>query len=285
VRVIACPWTRHAVALPSGLSSQYASALLLCAARAGGVDLTLVGDTVSDGYLGLTCAVLERFGVPVARDGPSLRVAPGAPRATRFVVEADASSAAPWWAAAALTGGTAVVEGVPWGTCQPDAALLSVLERMGASVQPTPDGWVRVDGPGGPLRGAGDVDLRASPDLAPVVGALAAGAAGETRVVRAPHLRFKESDRVASVVAAVRAVGGDADGREDGFVVRGRPLSGGRVAVTGDHRIVLAFGVLGLVVPGVVLDGAQAVEKSYPGFLADLGRAGGEEGGPSRDRP
>jgi 3-phosphoshikimate 1-carboxyvinyltransferase len=130
-----------------------------------------------------------------------------------------------------------------------------------------------VRGPDGPLLGAGDVDLRDAPDLAPLVGALAAGADGTTRVVGAPHLRSKESDRVASVVAAVRALGGDAEERPDGFVVRGRRLCGGAVTVRGDHRLALAFGVVGLAVPGVVLVGAEAVSKSWPGFLAALARA------------
>jgi 3-phosphoshikimate 1-carboxyvinyltransferase len=219
VRVLAGPWARHEVALPAGVSSQFASALLLAAPRAGGLVLRLVGEAVSDAYLRLTTATMARFGVPVAEEGATWRVAPGAPRATRLVVEADASSAAVWWAAAAR---------------------------------------------------AGDVDLRATPDLAPLVAALAADAVGETRIVRTPHLRWKESDRIATLVEAVRSVGGDAEERDDGLVVRGRPLTGGRVVVRGDHRIALAFGVLGLAVPGVALEGAEAVEKSYPGFLDRL---------------
>ena len=84
-----------------------------------------------------------------------------------------------------------------------------------------------------------------------------------------------ESDRIASCVAAVIDVGGRAEPREDGFVVYGQPLAGGTVKVGGDHRIALAFGVLGLAVPGVVLSGAEAVSKSYPGFFDELARAGG----------
>jgi 3-phosphoshikimate 1-carboxyvinyltransferase len=148
---------------------------------------------------------------------------------------------------------------------------------MGALVEETAEGDARV-GAGASLRGAGTVDLEGAPDLLPLVGILGALAPGETRVVGAGHVRFKESDRRATTVAGLRALGGDAEVRPDGIRVRGGArLSGGEVDATGDHRIVMAFGVLGLVVPGVVIRGAEAVAKSYPGFLEALGHEPGEE--------
>jgi 3-phosphoshikimate 1-carboxyvinyltransferase len=275
VRVIARPLSPRPLALDATRSSQFATALMLAAPRFGGLDLVLEGVPVSRAYLRTTVATLEAFGVPASASAGRVRVAGTPPVAARIRVPPDASSAAVWWAAAARTGGDALVPGLAAEDAQPDVALLPVLARMGASIERTGGGDVRVRGPAGPLAGAGDVDLRDAPDLAPLVGALAAGAEGTTRVVGAPHLRAKESDRVASVVAAVRALGGDAVERPDGFEVRGRPLRGGVVAVRGDHRLALAFGVLGLAVEGVVLAGAEAVEKSYPGFLRDLARAAG----------
>jgi 3-phosphoshikimate 1-carboxyvinyltransferase len=275
VRVLGGGWRAHEVAVPADVSSQFATALLIAAPRAGGLALRLVGEAVSDAYLRLTVATMARFGVAPALDGDVWHVAARPPCAARVVVEADASSAAVWWAAAARTGGRVEVEGLPADSAQADLALLDVLRRMGVRVRTTDRGLVEVTGPGGPLRAAGDVDLRATPDLAPLVAALSADAEGETRIVRTPHLRFKESDRIASVVEAVRAVGGEASPTEDGLRVLGRPLRGGRVEVRGDHRIALAFGVVGLTVPGVVLDGAEAVEKSWPGFLEALAGAAG----------
>lgn len=273
LRVLGRPWARHEVAIAAETSSQPASALLLAAGPAGGLRLTLAGDVVSRGYLALTETVLAAFGLPVEGEGALRRVAAGSPRCARYVVEPDASSAAVWWAAAALTGGKAEVHGLSARSCQPDVALLDVLARMGASVATSSAGHVVVQGPPR-LGGAGDVDLRDAPDLAPLVAALAAGADGETRVVGAAHLAVKESDRIATAVAAVRAVGGEAEPAADGFVVRGRLLGeDGRarvVAVAGDHRIALAFGALGLRVAGVVLRGVEAVGKSYPGFPAAL---------------
>jgi len=280
VRVVARPLSTRPVAIDATLSSQHASALLLVAPRIGGLDLRLVGPPVSRAYLALTVESLEDFGIAVHADAERIVVEPGAPRAARVVVvEPDASSAAVWWAAAAISGGDVVVAGLPASTSQPDAALLPVLERMGARVGRTEAGEARVRGPRCRLLGAGDVDLRDAPDLAPLVAALAAGAEGETRVVGAPHLAHKESDRIATCVAAVRAVGGDASEAEGGFVVHGRPLRGGRVRVAGDHRLALAFGVLGLAAEGVVLAGAEAVEKSWPGFAGDLHAAAADGSG------
>ena len=124
------------------------------------------------------------------------------------------------------------------------------------------------------------MDLGEAPDLLPIVGVLAAGAQGETVVRGAGHARFKESDRLATVAAGIEALGGDARVEGDVLRIRGRALRGGRVAVAHDHRIALAFGVLGLVVPGVVLQGAEAVGKSYPTFFEELAAFQRPEGEP-----
>ncbi len=286
LRVLGAPWTRHGISLDASISSQYASALLLAAPRAGGLRLTATGDAVSAGYLDLSLDVLRAFGVPVRVEGPTTQVEACVPRGRRFVVEPDASSAAVWWTVAALTGGSASVPGLPLGTAQPDAALLPILSRMGARIGVTPTGEARVEGPrAGALEGAGDVDLRATPDLAPLVAVLAGRAAGVTRIVRTEHLRSKESDRVATVVTALRACGVHAEPAVDGFVVEGGGARGGRVPVAGDHRIALAFGALGLVVPGVELAGAEAVSKSWPGGLDRLEEAAAAARGEPLARP
>lgn len=275
VRVVATPWDRHEVDVRADASSQYTSALLLAAPRAGGLRVRVGPGAVSRGYVALTIGVLEAFGVGVERDGEAIVVAAGAPRAARFVVEPDASSAAVWWAAAAMTGGSVVVPGLPSTTRQPDAALLGILGRMGARIEEE-HGAIRVGGRCDRLEGAGDVDLRDTPDLAPLVAVLGACSSGETRVIHAPHLRLKESDRIASIARALRAVGADVVESEDGFTVRGpASLRAGRVDTAGDHRLALAFGVLGLAVPGITLSDGRVAAKSYPGFLDDLGRAAG----------
>lgn len=276
VRVLGAPWTRHEVDVPGAASSQYGSALLLAAAGAGGIRVRVEDGAVSRAYLALTTHVLEAFRVPVAREGRWIHVPAAVPAAERFVVEPDASSAAVWWTLAALTGGRARVAGLAARSPQPDVSLLGILARMGARVGEE-DGSAVVEGPpadGEGLRGAGDVDLRDAPDLAPLVAVLAARARGTTRVVGARHLRWKESDRIASLAAGLAALGVPVVERDDGFEVRGGgPLRAARVETAGDHRLALAFGALGVAAGGIVLSEGGVVAKSYPGFLAALSRA------------
>ncbi len=277
--------------LPSGLacpdvsmSSQPLTALLLTAAalREGTLDLRVPRAHASLGYVDLTLDVLAAFGVPHVRDdavpasgGGSrtvLRSQGGGLRAADATVEGDWSSAAYLLAAAAVSGGDVSVTGLGRDSSQPDARILGILEQMGALT----DGGehaVRCRGTGR-LRGV-RVSLRGAPDLAPLVGALGCVAEGETEVVEAPHLRIKESDRIASIVAAARAVGRPAREREDGFVIEGRAATGGLVDPRGDHRIAMAFAVAGLAIPDVRLCDAGCVAKSYPGFWRDLGRLSG----------
>jgi 3-phosphoshikimate 1-carboxyvinyltransferase len=163
--------------------------------------------------------------------------------------------------------------------------FLAIVERMGARVErvderveggePVADLVVR------PARLAGvDVqpgEIPAAIDEVPVLAALAARADGETRVTGAGELRVKESDRIAALVAALRAIGAEAEELEDGLVVRGsdRPLRG-RVVTHGDHRIAMAFGVLGAL-PGneIEVDDRACAAVSFPGFWELLGRVAG----------
>ena len=163
--------------------------------------------------------------------------------------------------------------------------FLHAMRRMGASVV---EEGVRDEG-GEPvatlrarpaqLRGTdvGPDEVPAMIDELPLLACVAARAAGDTTVSGAAELRVKESDRIAATVAALRAVGADADERPDGFVVRGSsgPLRG-RVVTHGDHRLAMAFGVLGAL-PGndIVVDDPDCVAVSYPNFWRDLAQLTG----------
>jgi 3-phosphoshikimate 1-carboxyvinyltransferase len=111
-------------------------------------------------------------------------------------------------------------------------------------------------------------------DELPLIGCLAARMPGESRVTGARELRVKESDRIATLVSNLRAIGADADELPDGFVVRGKsgPLKG-RVQTHADHRIAMAFGMLGAL-PGndIELDDPACVAVSFPDFWTELRR-------------
>ena len=121
-----------------------------------------------------------------------------------------------------------------------------------------------------------DIDAAAIPDLVPILAVCGCAAEGETRIFNAARLRLKESDRLQTVSAAIRALGGDADELPDGLVIRGRALSGGEVDCANDHRIVMSMAMAAMLCGGpVVLDGAEACRKSYPGFFDDYQSLGG----------
>ncbi len=196
-----------------------------------------------------------------------------------FAVPADFSSAAFFLVAALLVPGSEVVlEEV--GTNPTRTGLLGILARMGAEVEVEPVGE-RGGEPIGTIRArasqlrgtaVGGAEIPLAIDELPLVALAACFAEGETTIRDAAELRRKESDRVASTCAALRALGGEAEPLEDGMRVVGTGgLRGGRVASRGDHRIAMLGAIAGRASrEGVEVDGMDAAAVSYPGFEADL---------------
>ena len=150
---------------------------------------------------------------------------------------------------------------------QGDRAVLDILRRFGAETERR-QGEILCRG--GVLRGC-EVDAAPIPDLIPVLSVLAAGAAGETRVINAGRLRLKESDRLRSTTEMLKALGAEIRELPEGLVIRGgKRLRGGRVDSCGDHRIAMSAAVAAGICTGTVtVEGAECVAKSYPRFWAD----------------
>ncbi|MEM8883730.1 MAG: 3-phosphoshikimate 1-carboxyvinyltransferase [Planctomycetota bacterium] len=236
------------VRVDTELSSQFATALVLLVERVKGLKVKVEGKA-SFAYVGLTAVIMRQFEDP-------------------YPVEPDFSSAANHAVAAAVSGGDLVLEGLSMSSPQPDARILPFLNRAGAHVTQESDG-VRIRG-AERLHGI-RANLANCPDLAPLLGVLGASAEGETVITGAPHLVHKESDRIEATVDMIRRLGGEAESRPDGLVVRGgKPLRAAELSSHGDHRIAMAAAVLALRVPGVTVTGSEAVDKSYPGFFDDL---------------
>jgi 3-phosphoshikimate 1-carboxyvinyltransferase len=240
-----------------------------------GVDIEVEGRLVSRPYVDLTIDMMRRFGVAVGADGVAgearrFRVAAGqAYRAGEVAIEGDWSSASYLFAAAALVPGRVVVRGLEIASLQGDARFLDRLSEMGCRVTRRTDAVV-VEGPER-LRGI-EADLAEMPDVAPTLAVLALFADGETRILGVPHLRFKESDRIAALCASIESLGGVAEPEPDGLRITPRPLRGAAIDPRGDHRMAMAFAVAGLRLPGVVIQDPLCVSKSYPGFWDDLDR-------------
>ncbi len=261
--------TGGSATLPGHVSSQFVSALLLAGPiMEKGLRLELTGEVVSVPYIAMTVAVMASFGVQVAvTDGRVYEVPPGSYRAGDYRVEPDASAASYFFAAAAVSGGRVAVDGLGTGSIQGDVGFVDVLAAMGASVTRSAD-RTQVAGTG--ALGGVDVSLTDISDTAPTLGAIAPLASGPVRARGIGFIRTKESDRIAAVVAELRRLGADAEEEADGYVVRPSPVHGGVVQTYDDHRIAMAFSVLGLVVPGIAIAEPQCVAKTFPEFYDTL---------------
>lgn len=260
-----------AIAVDGGRSSQYVSALLMAAPLAEQpVEITL-NALVSRPYVDMTIDVMSSFGVSVESEGSSrLRVdnqRPYTPR--RYSIEPDASSAAYFFAAAAITGGRVQVDGLTPASCQADVRFVEVLERMGCRVE-RGSSWIAVRGPRY-LHGI-DVDMNAMPDAALVLAVIACFAQGETRIRNVANLRLKETDRMHALETELRKLGAQVETSEaDLRIVPPKQVAGARIATYDDHRIAMSFAVAGLAAPGVVIEDPDCVSKTLPEFFSLLG--------------
>lgn len=254
------------------VSSQYLSGLAMAGAcMPNGLDVTVEGGLVSAPYVAMTTRVMTAFGADATFDAKQgrLRVAPGGYQAADVTIEADASAASYFLAAAAVCGGRVRIEGVGADSSQGDVRFADVLADMGASVRWGPD-WIELEGPaGGQLQGV-RADLSALSDTAPTLAAVAVFAAGPTEVTGVGFIRAKETDRIAAVVTELKRLGIEATETNDGFVVHPGNPQPAEVHTYDDHRMAMAFTVVGLAAPGVTILDPGCVAKTYPGFFDDI---------------
>lgn len=262
-------------ALPGNISSQYITGLLLALPLLSEDSrIRLTSPLESYPYIQMTLEVLETFGLSLRTfdGGWDIPGGQGYRSPGTVSAEGDWSNAAFFLASGAI-GGEMKVTGLNLDSLQGDRALLKILEGFGARVSSEKDS---VSLHSAPLRGC-TIDLRDVPDLLPILAVVAAFAQGETRFTGGARLRLKESDRLASVSALINNLGGDAEEREEGLLVRGRPLTGGSVDSVNDHRIAMATAIAAAHASGpVTLSGAEAVNKSYPNFFKDYTAVGGK---------
>ncbi len=286
--------------LPGASSSQYGSSLLLTLPfLLGDSELALEAPVHSAPYLDVTVQAATAFGIQI-----SSRPSPGGgrhydipggqaarPPASGVVeIEGDWSTAAFPLVAGAITGGKIEVAGATRASGQGDKAILAHLQQFGSAIQWDDDGTAVTLSPrhhdsDATLVSPGTIDVAATPDAFPALCVLAAVANGTTTFSGGGQLRVKESDRIVAMAQGLKMCGVNCEERPDGLVVHG---VGGPVPGTGidgpvvqahhDHRIHMAFAILGLASQrGVSVDGAASVAVSYPNFHEDLRRLTGQE--------
>jgi 3-phosphoshikimate 1-carboxyvinyltransferase len=266
------------IEIDSSASSQFVSALLITSCRFDrGAEIRNVGATLpSLPHIEMTIAALTAAGAAISTIGPGhWQVAPGKIDVPDQVIEPDLSNAAPFLAAALLTGGSVTVAHWPVETAQPGRLLPELLAGMGASVT--------LDGRGLTVTGTGTIgplvaDLHEAGELTPVLAALAALADGESRISGVAHIRGHETDRLAALRTELAAAGGQVSETEDGLIIRPAPLRPTLWHAYADHRMAQAGALLGLVVTGLTVDDIACTSKTladFPGlWMAMLGQAG-----------
>jgi 3-phosphoshikimate 1-carboxyvinyltransferase len=260
------------VTLDASGSSQLISGLLLAAP--GFERPTLVrhsGPTVpSLPHIDMTIRMLRAAGATAVAEGgerpTAWRVEPGPLELGDFTVEPDLSNAGPFLAAALVTGGSVTIYDWPARSLQAADQILDTLTRMGARASTGPQGLT--------VQGTGEVhgieaDLRDISELAQVLASVAALADSPSLFTGLAHTRAHETDRLAAMAKEINALGGDVTELPDGLAINPAPLrfSGRPWGSYDDHRMVMAGAVLGLGVPGLEIENAATVGKTFPEFM------------------
>ena len=266
------------VNIPGNVSSQFISGLLFAAPlMEEGLEIIVTSLLESRGYVALTIAVMKQHGVNVQTNSEMsyFRVASRQRyRSADHTIPGDYSSAAFLIAAAAVTGSTITVAGLSQNESDPDSAFLHILTQMGVRSTFSRDG-LHVEGR---RLKASKVNISNCPDLGPVTAVLGTCADGKTEITGAERLRYKESDRLATIASELKSLGAEVQVTQDGLVVSGpSPLRGGTVESHGDHRIAMALAVAALNAKNTVtIRNAESVNKSYPTFFNDIRSLGVE---------
>jgi 3-phosphoshikimate 1-carboxyvinyltransferase len=268
------------VSIPGDVSSQYVTALLMAGAvTESGIEIDLETALKSAPYVEITREVLADYGVETGATDEGFAV-PGGQSYTApegYDVPGDFSSISYLLAMGALAAEESIVVQGAQPSAQGDTAVVDTLERMGADLSWDREaGTIEIDRSA--LSGV-TVDVGDTPDLLPTYAVLGAAAEGTTTIENCEHVRYKETDRVSAMAESLERMGASVEEERDRLTVHGgdSDLEGATLEGRGDHRIVMALAVAGLVADGeTTITGAEHVDVSFPGFfdvLFDLGAA------------
>lgn len=256
-----------AVEIDAAISGQFVSALLMAAPFAKSLMKITALHLVSEPYVNMTCQMMKDFGVLVRRvyEGNYAVPVPQRYFACDYIVEPDLSTASYFFAAAAITGGEVTIQSIDRDkTTQADVLFITVLEKMGCIVTQTEHG-LRVKGPV-ELRGI-NVDMRNFPDSLMTLAVIAPFASSPTTMTNIAHARHKESNRIFAMKTELEKLKIKVEEGPDWIKIFPSTPVANEITSYHDHRIAMAFTVMGLRVPGIVIDNAECVSKSCPEFF------------------
>ncbi len=259
------------VTIPGQVSSQPISALLMVAPYTkNGIKIKVAGGLRSRPYIDITLDAMRAFGVEAVNNNYKEFLVKGGQeyKARRYRIEGDYSSAAYFLVAGAIGGKAVTVKNLKADSVQGDRYLLSVLSEMGCSVEYQRE-QIKISR-NKELSGI-TVDMGDYPDLVQPVAITAAYASGKTEITNIAHLRFKETDRISNTAAELGKMGIRVDVTNNTMVVYGGKPKGTEIEAHADHRMAMSLAVAALFAGGdSIINGAEAVTKSYPRFFADL---------------
>ena len=271
IKIIASGLPGGKTQVAGDISSQFLSALLMVAPYAQApLEIEVVTELNSKPYVDMTLAIMHDFGIDVERDGykyffiqPSFY----SPLSS-YAVESDASAASYFFAAPAICGGTVCVENVSRKSVQGDIAFLDFLQKMGCSVSEIDNG-ISVTG-AVHLCGI-DADMRDVPDTAQTLAVVAPFASTPTRIRGIASARVKETDRVAATCAELTRLGIQVEEHADGMTIYPcNSFHSAAIQTYNDHRMAMAFALIGLRVPGVAIENPACVSKTFPDYFKVL---------------
>lgn len=247
-------------------SSQFLTALLLIAPYAkNGMEIEVLGDRTMP-YIDITRSVMAAFGVQVmSEDYKFFRIEGGQqyqPRA--YNIEPDASNASYFFAAAALTGGRVTVQHLNLDSAQGDLQFLQILEQMGCQTTVANTG-ITVTGPR-QLKGI-DVDMRTISDTALTLAAIAPFADSRVTIRNIEHTRWQETDRIHAMVTELRKLGVPVIEHQDGLEISPALITPAAIDTYEDHRVAMAFSLIGLKTPGIQINNPECVSKTFPNYF------------------
>ena len=263
------------VKIPGNFSSQFISALLICAPLTeNGINLTIEGNLVSKPYLDATIATMRKFGVTVQTLIPYKRynISPQIYKESTFTVPIDFSSLALLLSAIVLNGEEVIVKGNIGNLPQGDELFIDILEQLGVKVS-MDDDQIKIQSPE-KLKG-GKFDLSNSPDLLPPLAILALNSSAPIEIFNVKHARLKETDRIAIISRELVKLGIKIQENEDGLILEAsEKISGADLISEEDHRLFMAFCIAGMHVGDCTVTDPESVKVSYPNFIEEMNRMG-----------
>lgn len=247
-------------------SSQFLTALLLIAPYAkNGMEIEVIANRTMP-YIDITRSVMAAFGVQVtSEDYKFFRIEGGQQYQPRvYNIEPDASNASYFFAAAALTGGRVTVQHLNLDSAQGDLQFVHILEQMGCQTTASNTG-ITVTGPR-QLKGI-DVDMRTISDTALTLAAIAPFANSKVTIRNIEHTRWQETDRIHAMVTELRKLGVPVVEHQDGLEISPAPITPAAIDTYEDHRVAMAFSLIGLKANGIRINDPECVSKTFPNYF------------------